>query len=180
MSACETTPSTKLCTTCWETKPVTDFRRAKRGSDKLRRNCRTCYNSYMRQFRREKRHKTVTSLVRQMVRPSTRTREVKAIVTIMIQHLGGLERFTQTWKEALDAAVRTGDHRFSLQHFFAVCRLVQFVGEMESKQQTPVDDLTDKDIEQELSQLVRQQVAADPTMAVGALAELGWKVVPPG
>lgn len=171
---------TQLCTTCWEEQSISEFRRVRKGEEERRRECRTCFATYMRERKKNRRHKRVRGLVRQLARPSNRMREVKALVEMLIQHCGGLERFTQTWKEALDAAVQAGDHRFVLQHFFAISRLIQFVAEMQSKEQMPMDDLTDEELEREVGRMVRQQVELDPTRAVGALQELGWSVVAPG
>ena len=117
---------TKTCRTCWQDKPISEFRRRRRGSDERHPQCRACYAAYMRQYRRSRRNKEVTSFCQQVASPRSSTAQVLALCTRMMRHAGGPEGLAELWKEHMDAArARRPGGQVALQCFRTIFRLLE-------------------------------------------------------
>ncbi len=121
------TPSQmKVCHTCWQTKPLSEFRRRRRGSYERHAECRSCYNRYMREYRRSRRNKEVASFFRQVASPRCSSQAAIALCEAMVRKAGGPEALARQWKQELDAARETRPGgQAALRCFRAVLRLVE-------------------------------------------------------
>ena len=122
-----TTPvQTKTCRTCWRDKPISEFRRRRRGSNERHAQCRTCYAAYMRQYRQARRSKEVAAFWMQAASPRCSSQAVVALTEAMVSKAGGPEGLATAWKEQLDAAraARPGGQA-ALRCFRAVFRLLE-------------------------------------------------------
>ena len=116
----------KTCHYCWEDKPVSEFRRKRRGSDKRHPQCRACYAKYMREYRQARRNKEVAVFFRQVGNPRCSSQAVVALCESMVRKVGGPEALATAWKQELDAArARQPGGQGALRCFREVFRLME-------------------------------------------------------
>jgi len=89
--------STKVCSVCHQIRPINEFRRRYRDSEKRSAECRQCYNAYMMIYRRGFRipnKKLAPNAARQR-----RIQNVAVLVNAVLRHFGGLNAFCVAWTQ---------------------------------------------------------------------------------
>ena len=189
---------TKVCTDCLQERPLTEFRRRYRDSDKRHNQCRGCFAKYMRYLRAVKRGKLIRKFVAEVKTASNRD-VLTAMCVRMAQRLGGVDALCAGWVAHLHAAAeaRPGS-KMVLDTFRAIVNLMA-VAEQQKPEQIDVRELTDDELHFrireeerrykdicELEKLnmqleaVEQLIQSEPEFAIAAAARLGWTVIPPG
>ena len=150
--------ATRLCTTCWQERPITQFRRRHRGSDARHRQCRFCYNEYMRRYRTGRRRKEIAKFAREVNRNPFRPRAVTALCNLMFRRFGGVEGFVEEWTAAFDAArAARPASRMLLDCYRAFFRLME-VAQQEAKQATGFEDWSDEDLERAVLDYLKRAI----------------------
>lgn len=121
------TPPVRLCETCFHTRPLTEFRRRKRGSEHRMRQCRWCHNEFERYRRaavraRLSKRKMARDLSR--VRDASSSNRVKALCAEVVRGYGGAEGFARAWITCLHGDLKRGGFA-ALRHLEATVRLIQ-------------------------------------------------------
>lgn len=110
----------RLCTECWEVKPIERFRRRRKGSEERSRECYACHGRMEAERRARKRGKRVERFVRQTALERDLER-VSAAVALMVEGFGSLEAFCSDWTSQLKAAMeRRAGSQMVLQSFRAL------------------------------------------------------------
>jgi hypothetical protein len=118
---------TRLCESCFHTRPLTEFRHRKRGSEHRMRQCRRCHNEFER-YRRAAVRARLSK--RQMARDLSRVRDasssnrVKALCAEVVRGYGGAEGFARAWIACLRGDLQRGGWA-ALRHLEATIRLIQ-------------------------------------------------------
>ena len=86
---------------------------------------------------------------------------------------GGVEGFSRSWAQQAGRA-RLGSKQALVDFFVAVANLLKFAKDA----RPPVKELDDKNLEQELVVYVTRLIQDRPELAVEALQQAGWQVVP--
>lgn len=121
------TLETKLCVTCGAHKPIDQFRRRRRGSEKRHGLCKTCFAAYMRTYRDNRRQRALRQFVQRAARQSLSVERMTRLCDAMLKRFGGVERFTAEWHRAMDEASKNpATCRFALQGLNAMVHLMLF------------------------------------------------------
>lgn len=118
---------TRLCESCFHTRPLTEFRRRQRGSEHRVRQCRQCHNEFER-YRRAAIRARLSK--RQMARDLARVRDasssnrVKGLCAEIVRGYGGAEGFARAWIACLRGDLQRGGSA-ALRHLEATIRLIQ-------------------------------------------------------
>jgi hypothetical protein len=153
-----TTPiETKTCTNCWQDKPITEFRRRRRDTEKRHNQCRECFAEYMRQYRARATQDSIARFVRELSRSETRPGTMTVMCARMIRRFGGVDRFAAAWKNHFDAIAMERPHsRLMFQNVNAVMKLVMASDRARQRKPDvldrlpPVERMTDEELELEL------------------------------
>lgn len=118
---------TRLCESCFHTRPLTEFRRRKRGSEHRVRQCRQCHNEFERYRRaavraRLSKRKMARDLSR--VRDASSSNRVKALCAEVVRGYGGAEGFAKAWIACLHGDLQRGGFA-AIRHLEATIRLIQ-------------------------------------------------------
>lgn len=118
---------TRLCESCFFTRPLTEFRRRKRGSEHRVRQCRRCHNVFERYRRaairaRLSKRRMAKDLSR--VRAASSANRVKALCAEVVRGYGGAEGFAKAWIACLHRDLQGGGLA-ALRHLEATIRLIQ-------------------------------------------------------
>jgi hypothetical protein len=145
---------TRTCTNCWEEKPITDFRRRRRGTEKRHGQCRACYNAYMREHRAARRHRVVAKLARRVNSNRTNLNRIAAPCNATFRRFGGVGGFCDQWTAHLDAVLvaRPGS-KAATDSILAIVRLVE-VCQSQADDGADFQPLSDADLEREIRQYV--------------------------
>ena len=118
---------TRLCESCFHTRPLAEFRRRKQGSDHRVRQCRQCHNEFAR-YRRAAVRARLSK--RKMARDLSRVRDasssncIKALCAEVVRGYGGAEGFARAWIACLHGDLQRGGST-ALRHLEATIRLIQ-------------------------------------------------------
>jgi hypothetical protein len=117
----------RLCQSCFHTRPLTEFRRRKRGSERRVRQCRRCHNEFERYRRaavraRLSKRKMARDLSR--VRDAASSNRVKALCAEVVRGYGGADGFARAWIACLRGDLQRGGFA-ALRHLEATIRLIQ-------------------------------------------------------
>lgn len=118
---------TRLCESCFHTRPLTEFRRRKRGSEQRVRQCRQCHNElerYRRAAVRARLSKRRMARDLSRVRDASSSNRVKALCAEVIRGYGGAEGFARAWTACLHGDLQRGGFA-ALRHLEATIRLIQ-------------------------------------------------------
>lgn len=117
----------RLCESCFHTRPLTEFRRRKRGSEQRVRQCRQCHNEFERYRRaavraRLSKRRIARDLSR--VRDASSSNRVKALCAEVVRGYGGAEGFAKAWIACLHGDLQRGGFA-AIRHLEATIRLIQ-------------------------------------------------------
>lgn len=109
--------ATRYCSTCSEYKPLTAFGR--------RPECRECWATYMRIYRRGRRSKRIRDFVTTLSEHRNSGR-LQSLVLEMIRHFGGVDKLAAAWFAEFDAARQSAPgSAATLRHLKAITALVK-------------------------------------------------------
>jgi hypothetical protein len=100
-----------LCVSCQERKPLDQFRRRKRDSDRRHYQCQACANAYMRDWRAERRRERLNSALVDLHRYRESPGQVEHLAAVVIAMFHGAAGFAAEYASAFDAARDAGDHK---------------------------------------------------------------------
>jgi hypothetical protein len=152
--------ATRICTTCLQERPLTDFRRRRSGSQELHGDCRHCHNTKENQRHQRRKHKEFRQLAQNINRARTPNEIVACFGPGMIYSLGGSVAFIAAWHEHLTTAMqdRPGA-RDVLAAFRAIAKLAtSFQDVREEQRKRYLAGRTAEDRDKELKKLFAQFV----------------------
>lgn len=122
---------TRLCESCFHTRPLAEFRRRERGSEHRVRQCRRCHNEFERYRRaaaraRLSKRRMAKDLSR--VRDASSANRVKALCAELVRGYGGAEGFAKAWIACLRRDLDRGGLA-AIRHLEATIRLMQYCEE---------------------------------------------------
>ena len=100
-----------LCVSCLEPKPLDQFRRRKRDSDRRHNQCQACANAYMREWRAERRRERLNSALVDLHRYRESPGQLEYLAAVVIAFFHGAVGFAAEYANAFDAARDAGDHK---------------------------------------------------------------------
>ena len=142
----------KLCSHCGEHKPIDQFRRRRKGSEKRHPQCRECFNEYTRQYRAKKRRKRIDKFASEITHAKGDMWKIGVLCAALMKQFGGPEQFAIEWKEAIDWAKAEGRVHLVLRHMTAILGLVAANDEAEEMK---LKHMTDEELRAELARLLR-------------------------
>lgn len=156
-----TTAQIQTCRTCFRRLHVSHFRRRRRDSEDRHRQCNACRNAAERDRRRQIRLHDADRFASGVNRARSRV-AIESLCTLMIDRIGGLERFAELWWEAIQEAVRRSPgSRVVLNHFKAIVDLLFYAEKQREKAGEPladdIDRMTKEEIDIELNDLIHQE-----------------------
>lgn len=172
-------PETRLCDVCYRRLPVTSFlwRSRRRGRE---RQCKDCHRDYEKGRRDRKKLRETDQAVSQFVlrvNRAPRGQKVAALVNEMVQHFGGLEKFTIAWKAQVDRVRQSQPMGKKVLDFF---RAVTRMAEVSEEHEPDARELSDSDLADQLLASAERLVSDHPELVLHVAESLGWTVVPPG
>jgi len=142
---------TRLCETCFQTRSLAEFRRRKRGSEHLVRQCRQCHNEFERYRRaavrsRLSKRQIARDLAR--VRAASSSNRLKALCEEIVRGYGGTHGFAKAWITSMhDDLQRWGFA--ALRHLEATMRLIQHC----ERDRPDYSQMSDEELEATLASL---------------------------
>src|SRR5688572_13627883 len=109
-----------LCVICCERKPLDQFRRRKRDSDRRHYECQACANAYMREWRAERRRERLNSALVDLHRYRESLGQVEHLAAVVIAMFHGAAGFAAEYANAFDAARDAGDHKATLRYLLGL------------------------------------------------------------
>lgn len=99
---------------------------------------------------------------------------LEILAGVMFRQFGGMQGFVAAWGDYYQHAMEQGG--FAAYRCFAtVIRLLKYCEET----RPDPDELSDEELEHELSESVERWVSEHPEVAVAAADQIGWTVIPP-
>lgn len=117
----------RQCSGCGETKPIEEFRRKRRDSDRRETRCRARHARYMRWYCRSRREKALVGFAREAKWRSD-TEHLAALVQALTARFGGMDEFVRSFVRLYRELA--SDPRCSKQAadgYLAMIRLLQTV-----------------------------------------------------
>ena len=158
---------TKICSECLQCRPLTQFRRVRKGQDTRRTDCNQCHrkNEETRKLRHRRKHQGMQIQKASAAICQTRDpRRVARIAEGLMHEFGGWKRFVHIWHETFEAAQRAKRHRRVLHMVVSLWKLQQAGEELAVESRRVEFDR----VSFELS------VVKSPAVAAGVLSKLGW------
>lgn len=164
--------ATKRCSRCLQKKALTHFRLCKKGKTTRRSECNLCHRetevARQRHTREKKRGLAIQKRSSQICQTAD-ARRVAAIAEAMVRDLGGWTRFTQIWREILQAARKNKRYGRIFRMVQAIWRIERAAEELQVESQRVQFDRAEFALS-----ISRSQMAA-----ASVLTELGWSVEAP-
>jgi hypothetical protein len=159
-----TTPNgqtiTKACCFCGQIRPLSEFRRARAGTEFRRAECRQCHATIERERSAARRQKELQQFLRNL----TRTRQLGnaiALVTDVVARLGGAKHVARLWHERIEKAPLE-QSLSAMRSLISLSALVEHQGDMwqrrrernerqereqkEAREQQMLDDMSDAEL----------------------------------
>lgn len=105
-----------FCVGCLDWKPVEQFRRRSKGSERRHYECKACAAAYMREWRAEKRRQTFDKAISQLHRDRESPGQVEYLAAVVMAAFHGAAGFAAEYGRAFDAALAAGDHKAMLRY----------------------------------------------------------------
>ncbi len=115
--------ATQTCTSCQQTKRITDFCRRSRDPYVRHRQCRDCRNEYHRKRSAKQRRKSINQFARKIGKQET-IDSIAGTIEPMVSRFRGIENLAVAWKARIDEARASNPGSETLlAHFLAVYRM---------------------------------------------------------
>jgi hypothetical protein len=169
--------STKRCTTCFQERPIDEFRRRRKNTEDRHTVCRRCYNAEQRERIKAKRRRRVRKFSSDILAANRDRKRVLALTREYAKALGGVERMAGLFKEVFDGARANG-------RFFTAFRLLNTVLDLaivvEQLEKERTRQMSDDDLKAVIFGQTMNLVKEHPEVALMAAAKCpGWEVIPP-
>ena len=92
-----------------------------------------------------------------------------------MRRFGGLDEFVAAWKCAIDEAAMNGRSYLVVRGFEAIFRLIEAHTQLH---ESHADLLDDRDLANQLDQVMTRVIAGNPELAISVCRRLGWQVTP--
>lgn len=109
-----------LCVSCLEHKPLDQFRRRNKGSDDRHFECRECANSYLREWRANRRRKRLDDSLVQLHHHRESPGQLEYLAAVVIAAFNGAAGFAGEFANAFDAAREAGDHKATARYLIGL------------------------------------------------------------
>lgn len=109
-----------FCGVCLDWKPLDQFRRRHKGSERRHYECRDCANAYMREWRKQQRRKKFDDAIAQLHRYRESPGQLEYLAAVVLAAFNGAAGFAAEYGRALDAALAAGDHRAVQRYVFGL------------------------------------------------------------
>jgi hypothetical protein len=178
----------KLCRSCWTSKPIAEFRRRSRGAEARLSQCRSCHREAERCRRVQSRAKRDGRQVEQFAASAGRARnlsKVEAMLGSLYQRFGGVFGFTKALWAEYDAAPPGSYRRIKIMLMVGHLTEQNSVRQDAERkaQKREISLMTDEELEQKRMRLMRESIvsilAENPQRAVWAADQLGWTLILP-
>lgn len=167
------TPSeSKTCCKCLQCKPLTEFRRVRKGQDARRRDCNQCHreNEEVRKLRHRRKQQGMQ--IQKGSAAICQTEDPKRVARIaegLLDYFGGWEGFARVWRETFEDARHHKRHRRVFHMLQSIWKIQQAAEKLAVESRRVEIDR----ISLELS------VVKSPVVAAGVLMQLDWSVALP-
>ncbi len=177
------TSTWRICAVCGNRKPLSQFRRMARDSDKRGYQCNDCHSERERARRKRQRAKRRGQAVDRFAKSAVLTQNPRRLVATgeaALRRFGGMDKLASLLYERFHK-VEAGSTK-QLLLGLSVMRMNAFDQELRA---TKADDeyskyVTDEDIERNLRHAVADFIRDCPAVAISAAEEAGWTIIPPG
>ena len=175
-----TTDDVSLCARCLTAKPVSQFRRRRKGEPHRQRICRACHATTERQRRAAQRTQREQATVRRFVcdvKAATNAEHIGLLVALAERELGGAEQLAHAWLTHFRAASLKPGGRRVMDLFAAFMRL-----SVACAQLTPTPDfdaMTDAELLEERDRLLAKSLYEKLPTILETLENQGWTISPP-
>ena len=163
---------TKTCRQCLQCRPLTQFRRVRKGKDARRTDCNQCHrdNEEARKLRhRRKQQGMQIQKASAAICQANDPRRIGRIAEGLLTEFGGWDRFVKTWRETLELARKQKRHRRVAHMLESIWKLQQAEEELAVESRRVEVDRASLEV----------SVARSPHVAASVLRELGWSVALP-
>lgn len=167
----------KLCTTCRQMRPRSEFRRRTPKGD-LHCQCKSCHREYeSRRFRikrdKERQHDFKARLTEIV---NAEMEQVRGLAVAMLNEFGGVEGTASLLARVYDNARKGSFTRYRC--LAATMKMVEA-----ATPPPPTEDelgaMSDEDLQARLDAQIQGMIEEQPELAVLAAVRLGWTVIPP-
>ncbi|MEZ6051248.1 MAG: hypothetical protein R3C02_07660 [Planctomycetaceae bacterium] len=172
----------RICSQCWERRPLSDFRFRFKSKGERHPQCRHCNTEGARRRAARKREQQIHDFTSRLIKERN-ARKLAVLVGEMVQQFGGVESFAKAWHAAIESARARGKDCSALRSFRALFQLMTAREELELEAKTAFD----QELEQMGSEEIREMrlrgavelIREQPQIAIQAAMRLGWSVTPP-
>jgi hypothetical protein len=162
----------KTCCQCLQCRPLTQFRRVRKGQDARRTDCNQCHreNEEARKLRhRGKQQGMMIQKSSAAICQSNDPQRIGRIAEGLLDEFGGWDRFARVWREIFEDAQKNKRHRRVFHMLQSIWKLQQAAEELAVESRRVEINRASFEL----------SVAKSPTVAAGVLTQLGWDVTPP-
>lgn len=180
----------KLCERCLQRKPVSEFRRRRRGGVARMGDCNWCHNRRERQRLAAARAAEEQTALDRFARALKNTPDsgpgherVLWLCDTIFRYFGGVAGFASAWVAYFEAAKAANPENKRCADFFSACiRLAGCADAARRAERAECDHfleaMSDEDLEAALMAVARKLIRSQPELAVVAAQQLGWHIVP--
>ncbi len=152
----------RRCCRCRQEKPLADFRVRSRATGQRHGDCNRCHAAHTRARRVELRRKDFAWMTSQIHhRRDGGAQRLGAILGVMIDKLGGLDRMTDRWYADFEAAEKEGNHAVVLRTVRALWDMMAAYEKVRHQvERDELNALTDKGLDEELGDHMNDYVVS--------------------
>ena len=165
------------CGSCRELKPLSEFRRVRRGQQRRRPECRACHNKSVREHSRRRRYKELCNTLLPLARKSARAGMTEWAVGHLVAAYGGVEGFVDAWRDAIDFARQQGETLLPLRSYQLVLEVLS--KHHERLESVEFDTMSEAELKDFILGHLADRLCEHPSIIVAAARAQGWKVKAP-
>lgn len=173
----------RFCNGCQTTRPIEEFRLFRKGGSQRTTQCNVCHRIAERERRRHQRALAERAEFRKHLTRINRAQpdELNELCAGILTRFGGVEGVMARLVSAHDSAKPGSPAK--VRCALTMLKVVQASADAEQKRmkrfEEDVSRMSDEELEQAMKERLRAMVEGDPSLAIEAAVEVGWRVVPP-
>ena len=120
--------TSQRCNSCFQTKPIEEFRRRNRTGEGRHRTCNCCHSlaeKKRRSLKRQRLNKKQLAKTLTAIKNERSDRQVKVLCGEIASRFGGLDGLVEAWHHCLDTDLERGGYA-AFRHIAALVRLLQY------------------------------------------------------
>lgn len=165
----------RVCSSCGQTRPKKWFRPIRRGSSKLRRECRRCAADRRRRDEARRRERQISQISSRINSQPDRIALI-ALAGELKLRFGGSAGAAEAFLEAVEEAKNSGRTATACRVMSAIAILLACADEEEA---VHLRQLSDDEIRRRMMDSLADLVESEPQIAVRALRAAGYSITPP-